>query len=556
MKLSEKTIPLLTLLLLNALTLAYLPITVTASSTEIEVLTFFAEPHERLYWDQVIPKFEAENPGITVKHIAVEFDALFDEIIRLHLLGQEPDIMSIHGMWLPRFAVEYAAGQRVDPILTENVPSDVKADVMANFYFPAVMGSTYKGVIYGYPTEIDSHALVYDSALLGPYSPPTTWDELRTVARAVTTRLPDGTVDPTGVYGFMPYINGNEEKRYEFMNLLWSNNGEFLDLMGELPGGTFGVPEAVFNSTEGVEALQLFESLNKDKVADPADASYDPAVLPDIYWSGWAEHRIAMVVIPTWFNYIRDAIGEPYFSDNIRVVPVPIGPSMVAAGGTYPQNSTCVTFNHLFGVSQKAEAEGRADEAWTFLRWINQPRAYGYIPSSDVGPIPREPIDPPYGPVSILGDYFIYDGIMPSRITDQVYGSTPDGKHLSEDVWFSGFSNTLANNGRADPVLVKAQEVQDKVGVMFERVASYGEDPETVADETAADVNAILPVPGDANLDGIVYPGDFRFVLLDWNAHPGEPKWNRGRADVIEDNWVSAKDGGLIVYNWGAKGDP
>jgi len=548
---SKKTIPLLMLLLLSTLPLTYLPIPVAANPAEIEMLTFFAEPHEKLYWDQVIPKFQAEYPGITIKHTAIEFDALFDEIIRLHLLGQDPDIISVHGMWLPRFAVEYAAGKLVDPILTENVPSDIKADV-ANFYIPAVEGSTYKGVIYGYPTEIDSHALVYDRALLGSYSPPTNWDELRTVARAVTTRQAGAIY----VSGFMPYINGNEEKRYEFMNLLWSNKGEFLDLMGELPGGTYGVPQAVFNSVEGVQALQLFESLNDNKVANPADASYDPDILPDIYWSGWAEHRIAMVVIPTWFNYIRDAIGEPYFSDNIRVVPVPIGPSMVAAGGTYPQNSTCVTFNHLFGVSQRAENEGRAGEAWTFLRWINQPRPYNYIPTSAVGPIPRKPVNPPHGPVSILGDYFIYDGIMPSRKTDIAFGSTRDGKHLSEDVWFSGFSNTLANNGRADPVLLKAQEVQDKVGVMFERVASYGEDPKTVADETADAVNDILPVPGDANNDGIVYPGDFRFVLLDWNAHPGEPKWHRGRADVVEDNWVSAKDGILIIYNWGARGDP
>jgi len=536
MKLSKATVYLIMLLMLSTLTLTHLPITVTATPTEIEVLTFFAEPHERLYWDQVIPKFQTDNPGITVKHTAMEFDALFDEIIRLHLIGQDPDIISVHGMWLPRFA-EYR-----DPIVSAEVRSDVIADVVTNYLFAAVKGSSYKGVVYGYPTEIDSHALVYNKTRIPV--PPKTWGELRTMALANTQRV-SGEIYVTG---FMPYINGNEEKRYEFMNLLWSNNGTFLDLTGEL--GEFGVPTALFNSDQGVQALQLFDDLNENN--NPGAGTYDPDILPDIYWQGWVDNRITMVIIPTWFNYIRDALGARFFTD-LGVAPIPIGPSMEAAGGTYPTNSTCVTFNHLFSVTQRAVNEGRAAAAWTFLKYINTPRPAGYIPTSAVGPIPRG------GGCSILGDYFIFDGILPSRNNDRLNGLTKEGKHLSEDFWFKGFMDMMELYGKPDPTFIKSQEVQDKVGVMFERVASYGEDPETVADETAADVNLLLPAPGDINMNGRVYTEDGRLVLLDWDARPTGPtawKWNRGRSDIIEDNWVSAKDGGLIVYNFGREGDP
>jgi len=534
---TKKTIPLLMLLLLSTLPLAYLPSPVAANPTEIEMLTFFAEPHEKLYWDQVIPKFQAEYPGITVKHTAIEFDALFDEIIRLHLLGQDPDIISVHGMWLPRFA-DYR-----DPIVSEapsGPPLYIKEDIEGNYLSAAVRGSTYKGIIYGYPTEIDSHALVYNKTRIPV--PPKTWDELKTMARANTQRDGSGAVYVTG---FMPYINGNEEKRYEFMNLLWSNNGEFLDLSGEL--GDWGVPKAVFNSTQGVEALQLFDDLNENK--HPGTGTYDPDILPDIYWQGWVDSRITMAIIPTWFNYIRDALGPRFFTD-LGVAPIPIGPSMVAAGGTYPENSKCVTFNHLFSVTQRAANEGRAEAAWTFLKYINTPRPAGYIPNTAVGDIPRG------GGCSILGDYFIFDGILPSRNGDRLNGLTRELKHLSEDFWFKGFIDMMELYGRPDPAFIKSQEVQDKVGVMFERVASYNENPKTVADETAAEVNLILPAPGDANMDGIVDVKDGVLVVKDLDARPGDANWNRGRADVVEDNWISGKDGGLIVYNFGRKGDP
>lgn len=530
-KLSHETIPLLLLLLLVTLTLARMPIPASAQATEIEMLTFFAEPSERQYWDQVIPKFQTET-GITVKHTAVEFDSLFDEIMRLHLLGQDPDIISVHGMWLPRFA------SYKDPILTEAVPSAVRADVEANYLPAAVAGATYRGIIYGYPTEVDSHALVYNKTRIPV--PPATWEELKTMAKANTQRDGTGAIYVTG---FMPYINGNEEKRYEFMNLLWSNNGEFLDLSGEL--GEWGVPKALFNSTQGVEVLQLFDDLNDNK--HPGQGTYDPDILPDIYWQGWVDGRITMATIPTWFNYIRDALGPDFFTE-LGVAPIPIGPSMVAAGGTYPEDSVCVTFNHMFGVTQRAENEGRAEAAWTFLQWINTPRPAGYIPTSAVGPIPRG------SGCSILGDYFIFDGILPSRNGDRLNGLTKEGAHLADDFWFKGFIDMMELYGRPDKPFIKSQEVQDKVGIMFERVASYGEDPRTVADETAAEVNPILPAPGDANMDGTVNVYDGMLVTFDLDARPGDANWNRGRADVVEDNWISGKDGGLIVYNFGRKG--
>jgi len=532
----RSALTLLMILLLSTLVSAHLPILATASPGEIEFMSIWTGPEELAYWDTVIAAFEAdtlENPtGITINHRPVEMDAIFDEIIRRNTLGTDPDVICMHAMWLPRFASGYAAGRSVVPIVAE-APDDVAMEVTYANYVPSTVdGSTYKGIVYGYPFEFNSHALVYNKERLkagtGSDAPPTTWDELKTKARACTVRDGTGAITKPG---FMPYIDGNEEKRYEFMNFLWSNGGEFLDLTGDDTMGTapFGTPEALFNTQAGVDVLQLFEELNDKE--HPGTGSYNPDTLPDIYGLGWAEESIAMVVIPGWFTYVRAAMGANF--NHLGIAPVPIGPQIGAT-------SACVVYNWMLAVTQKSKNDGRADDAWTFLKWLNKPRNAGYIG----GTIPRG------GPCSIVGDWLIYDSILPSRLDDQANGKTTDGKLLKDDFWFKGFIDQANLYGRPDKAFAKSEEVQDIVGVMFEQVASYGYDPATTIATAAADVNLILPIPGDINLDGDVSVADATFVVKDWDAEPGWPNWNRGRADVDDDGKVTGLDGGLIVINW------
>ena len=103
---------------------------------------------------------------------------------------------------------------------------------------------------------------------------------------------------------------------------------------------------------------------------------------------------------------------------------------------------------------------------------------------------------------------------------------------------------------------MKSEEVQDAVGGMFERVASYGENPADVVPGVVTEVNKILPVPGDINMDGVVSVADAISVIADWDATPADTTWNRGRADVNDDGIVSLKDGVRIVVNFGRTGDP
>jgi len=541
------------LLLLNALVLANLPITVTAHPITIEVVSIYTEPEERAHWDVLKAAFESEYSDIDLILSPVEMDDIFDEVMERHLLGTDSDIIFMHTMWLPKFA------NYKDPIIAP-APSDVALDVEANFVSAAKEAAKYKGIVYGIPTEFNSHALVYNHKIikdkidslptgddktflagvltkLNVTKVPLTYVELKRAARLLTVWKEGKIYSP----GFMPYIDGNEEKRYEFMNLLWSNNGEFLDLSGDPAIGTkpFGTPEALFNSPAGLEVMMLFNDLSTKTSANP---SYDPDILPDIYWTAWYEETVAMVIIPGWFTYIRGAMGARF--KNIGVAPVPVGPQ---PGAT----TASVTYAWMMAVTEKSATEGRADAAWTFLRWLNQPRSADYIkptPALPIGQIPKG------GPCSIMGDWLITDSTMPSRIDDQLYGKVSVGgvptTLMRDDFWFGGFMDQATLYGRPDKAFQKSEEVQDKIGFMFESVASFGAAPASTLASAEGEVNDILPIPGDIDMNGDVGTGDAILLILDYGAVPISPKWNRGRSDVNDDNKVDIADASIIMYNW------
>ena len=561
MKPKKNTTCLWLLILLCTLAFANLPKTATAQVTEIEWLSLWTEPEELMYWSLITQAYQAET-GNTVTMTNVEADELFTTIMIRHATGEDPDIISSHAMWLPAFA-NWKVNMLTAP------PDDIVADIEGNYSSPAVDGSTYKGIVWGYPTEVNSHAMVYYKKLIveeiaarnaaGEYenaaklenallklesNNPLTYAEIKECAILLTKRDEFGVINQAG---FMPYINGAEEMRFEFMNFLWSNNGEYLDLYA---------PEAKFNSPEGVEVLQLFHDL--DDNVNPGAGSYDPDVLPDVYWAGWmpdVNETAVLVVLPTWFTYVRDAMGDGFYTD-LGVAPVPIGPH-----GT-PETTTSVVYNWLSVVTKKAENEGRSGTAWDFLRWLNQPRPAGYLSDPDLGIIPRE------SNVSIMGDFLIYDSIVPSRMWDQDYGrvweeptpgapETSAGSLISDDFWFKAFMDIGRDYGRAPDYFTKSVEVQNEVAAMFEGVTILGNDPQTAADNAANAVNPLLPMPGDINLDGPVDIYDAVHLVGDIDATPEwGPNWYVGRSDVNDNDVVDLADSVILATNYGRTGAP
>jgi len=574
---SNKTIAsLLTMTLLFAFVLASLPLTaiVHATVTPITMLTHWNAVKESAYWEDITNYYETSvDTSVDITFEVVDFPDLYNEITLRHVAGNDPDIIHMHAMWIPAFA-------NWKTMLLAEPPQAVQDNIKADFSPAAVSGVTYKGTVWGLPTEYNTWALVYNRVLIenkiddpstsaddkafltttlnrleanvttGGYQP-ITWNDLKRAARLLTV-WDTSTTPPTIVQnGFFPFVEGMpEEQRFQFMSLLWSNGGEYLDL---------SVPTTLFNSQSGYEVMQLYYDLGFS--TPPETRAYDPLNIPDVWWTAWEEQSIALAILPTWMQYIREAMVENFYNMGVSVLPR--GPSLDP--GDFP---TSLAYGWVMATTQKAVNDGKETAVWNFLNWLNTPMAAEAIPEAtpgmrvEFGPVPRG------AGCTILGDYLIADSIIPSRMSDQSTGVVLlgyeegdgyPGDQILTDFWFEGFI-TIANlYGRPDKPFIKSEEVQAEIGLMFERVVLIGDDPTTAVDDAAATIQALLPMSGDIDLNGEVDIFEVVFLIVAVStpaAIPGSSKWVRGRCDFNDDGIVDVLDIAIYIQNFGRTGDP
>lgn len=133
--------------------------------------------------NQLIEKFEAENPDIIVVQETFPYDAYPARVAAALAAGEGPDVVQLFYGWLPAWA---PAGY-VEPLPAQYFDAD---EIAANFA-PLVDAAKYRGEYYGLPTAVRSLALFYNQDLLseaGYDAPPATWAEFIEIAQALTER--------------------------------------------------------------------------------------------------------------------------------------------------------------------------------------------------------------------------------------------------------------------------------------------------------------------------------------------------------------------------------
>jgi len=420
MKLKKTTVSLLLITLLSPLVLANIPVATAVDWGTITWLSLWVEPDFMLYWNLAIDAYEAERAaqGITVnvQLDGVEFVNLYSTIMLEHAAGTDHDLLHMHSMWIPMFA-----NYRTEIIAKP--PPAVTSDINANWEAGGIAGNMFKGQVWGYPSEFDSWCLVYNRVVIQNRIDELTGDD-KTFLQGVLAKLEADTPlhwdltetnefvraaklltkwDTTGIddvqtqWGFLPFVEGmDEEQRYQFMSMYYSNGGEY-------PYIDSSLPEATFDNVNGREVMQLYNKLGFVWDTDPAPGLqpvYDPISFPDYWWDAWVDETIGMIILPTWMSYLKYAMydwdtGESWF-ENLGLAPIPIGPH-----GTESRSGS---FTWLSCVTEKAVERGNDVAAWDFLTWINAPHAVGSVAddtTSDylLGYIPRG------DGCSIMGDF-------------------------------------------------------------------------------------------------------------------------------------------------------
>jgi multiple sugar transport system substrate-binding protein len=167
----------------------------SAQAVEIEYWQYVFDTRVQAM-DQLIEKFEAANPDITVKHTTFPYADYQTRVIAAKAAGQGPDVLQMFYGWLDTFV----AGEVLQPLSPTTFPHDtIEAD-----FFPIVTAMKRGEDYYGLPTAVRSLALFYNKKLfeeagLDPNTPPTTLDELVAAAEATTKRDGGGNITSAGM---------------------------------------------------------------------------------------------------------------------------------------------------------------------------------------------------------------------------------------------------------------------------------------------------------------------------------------------------------------------
>lgn len=222
------------------------PVTLTfwRAGTDVETET---------YWNEMIDRFEAEHPGVTVELSSLPWgDEIETKLNAAYASGTAPDILNYSLVSIPQRA---SVGQYA------NLDSYIANWDGAEDIMPAVMETgKYDGSVYGIPIKPDARVFawrkdMFEAAGLDPETPPSTWEELKEFADKLTIKENGVTVQA----GYnMSIANGFQD----FQIFLMQNGGDFVDV---------DTNTLTYNSPEAVEALEFLNTFVQDGNVIPAD---------------------------------------------------------------------------------------------------------------------------------------------------------------------------------------------------------------------------------------------------------------------------------------------
>ncbi|WP_374711590.1 ABC transporter substrate-binding protein [Symbiobacterium terraclitae] len=243
------------------------PAPAPAEQVTLRLTGWASSPAETEIVNKLLEGFSEKYPNITVKYEVVNAD--YDKKIQADAVANTiADVFYVDVFWAPDWINKGLAIPLDEYIKAEGVN-------LAEFEPSLLKGFQWDGKTYGLPKGYSTLGLFYNKKMLDEagVAVPTTWDELREAARALTKGDVKGLSLSADHARFVPFI--------------YMAGGQ---LFNEAK------TEAYFNSPEAVAAAEFYTGLiTKDKVADT------PAGL-GAGWAGdaFAQEKAAMVLEGHW----------------------------------------------------------------------------------------------------------------------------------------------------------------------------------------------------------------------------------------------------------------
>ena len=224
--------------------------------------------------NDLIPKFESENPGIKVNAVSHEWAELHDKILVSASSQSLPDVARLDIAWLPEFQQ-----MGVLVALDQEMPdfSEVAGTLLDSALSTANIGGSY----YALPLNTNSKILFYNTAMLeaAGVEVPTTMDEWVEAVRKLSGTNANGQQ----IWGWNePALSG-----WNICPFIWSFGGS-------LTNEEQTVATGYINSPETVKAVETFAML----VQEGALTGFNSGDIP--MTDGFGTGRYAMLLEGPW----------------------------------------------------------------------------------------------------------------------------------------------------------------------------------------------------------------------------------------------------------------
>ena len=276
-----------------------------------------------------LDEYERLNPDISFETMVIPWSDYWPKVLAGIAAGTMPDIFHFHNA---KTAVFHDA--------LEPFPEDLfPLDKMRQEYFSFDPAYVFNDRFYFLPGWIMIGVIYYNVDMweeAGLGAPPKTWEELRTIAKALTRYDEKGNVERAG-FQFM----GEGNMQWLWYDLLYQQGGWIYNAEGT------GVE---LYSPAGLKALEFIWSLVfQDKVTQPG--FLNP-------WEAFGTGKAAMIYAWTWTSGWLD-YNYPDLKWNVFALPTESGGNLPARGRN----------NYECGYAVPKGAKNKA-EAFRFLKWL------------------------------------------------------------------------------------------------------------------------------------------------------------------------------------------
>lgn len=293
----------------------------SGDATVLRVVDYYNTPADDVVIQETLDAVAAEV-GMTINREKVPGEQLIQKVLQMSSSKTLPDLLMLDNPDLQEIASSGAL-----------VPLEDFGIDTSGFKQEILDAGTFEGKVYGLAPTVNTIALFYNTALLteSGLEPPTTWDELKSTAKALTH---------DDVYGVAFSAIATYEGTWQFLPFMWSNGGDETDIATPAVAG----------------AAQLWADLVADGSASKGVVNWGQGDVIDQFKAG----KAAMAVNGPW-NIVGLQTDAPDLEWDVAIIPVP----------TEGEDSVAPLGGEVWTIPQTGDTEKQKKAAEVLQRFVS-----------------------------------------------------------------------------------------------------------------------------------------------------------------------------------------